>query len=184
MKNLLRYGVLGILAIILLLAAGCSGAATTQKESTPPLVAGSLESDAGKQKLTVYFAAKDANHVAPEIIFVPKTDNPAQVAIEHLLAGPKSAQLLAVATADVKLKRIWVKEHTAYLDFSDSLLKKAPGGSAYERLFVGAVVNTLTEFPNITSVRFLVEGKNIDTITGHLDLSEPVRRDEALIKRL
>lgn len=184
MKNILKLGLLLGMGWILLLAGGC-GQNAPQTPATQPLPQSEAAQVVGsdKQKLVLYFATKDANHVAAETVVVAKTDNPAQTAVEHLLAGPKSPELRPVAIAGVKLKRLWLKDHTAYLDFSDTLLKKAPGGSAYERLFVGAIVNTLTEFPAISNVRFLVEGKNIDTINGHLDLSEPVRRDEELIKR-
>ena len=46
---------------------------------------------------------------------------------------------------------------------------------------VGAIVNTLTEFSEIKKVRFKVEGENIETISGHMDLSEPVTRMKELL---
>ena len=48
---------------------------------------------------------------------------------------------------------------------------------------VAAVVNTLTEFPEITQVQFMVEGKKVDTLTGHMDVGEPLGRSEQIIKK-
>ena len=45
------------------------------------------------------------------------------------------------------------------------------------------MVNTLTEFPEIKKVQILVEGKEIDSLSGHLDLSRPVERMSELIKK-
>ena len=47
---------------------------------------------------------------------------------------------------------------------------------------VYSIVNTLAELPEIEMVRFLIEGEEIETLAGHLDLSEPVYPDEGLIK--
>ncbi|MBQ5389910.1 MAG: GerMN domain-containing protein, partial [Anaerovibrio sp.] len=57
------------------------------------------------------------------------------------------------------------------------------GGSTGEEMLVGSLVNTLTEFPEIKKVQILVEGKEIDSLSGHLDLSRPVERMPELIKK-
>ncbi|MBO5652568.1 MAG: GerMN domain-containing protein, partial [Selenomonas sp.] len=49
-------------------------------------------------------------------------------------------------------------------------------------MLVGSIVNTLTEFSEIKRVQLLVEGKKIESISGHLDLTKPVERMENLIK--
>ena len=44
-----------------------------------------------------------------------------------------------------------------------------------------AIVNTLTEFPEIKRVQILVEGKPVTSISGHMDLTEPLTRNETLL---
>ena len=62
-------------------------------------------------------------------------------------------------------------------------MKNFNGGSTGEIFLVGSIVNTLTEFPQVTSVVFMVDGKPIDTIAGHMDLTEPVKRMDNIINK-
>lgn len=50
-------------------------------------------------------------------------------------------------------------------------------------MMVNAVVCTLTEIPEIKKVKFLVDGKDIDTISGHMDLTEPLTRNPDVLKK-
>ena len=50
-------------------------------------------------------------------------------------------------------------------------------------MMVNAVVCTLTEFPEIKKVKFLVEGKEIDTISGHMDLLDPLTRNPDVLPK-
>ena len=52
-----------------------------------------------------------------------------------------------------------------------------------EILTVGAIVNTLTEFPDVEKVQILVEGKKVSTLFGHLDVSDPLSRSPGIIKK-
>lgn len=134
-------------------------------------------------QLTIYFASQDGRYIVPQIYTVAKNDQPLKTAVEMLLAGPKSTEVLPVFPNEVKLKNITVKDHIAYVDFNDKLIKNKVGGSAGEMLLVGALVDTLTEFPNVKKVQILVEGKKIETISGHMDTSEPIGHMEQMIKR-
>jgi spore germination protein GerM len=48
---------------------------------------------------------------------------------------------------------------------------------------VAAVVNTLTEFPDIHKVQILVEGKTVETLSGHMSVGQPLSRSEGIIKK-
>ncbi len=76
-----------------------------------------------------------------------------------------------------------IKDKIAYVDFNDKLIKNNTGGSASEILLVAAIINTLTEFKEIQKVQIMVDGKKIDTISGHLDIGEPLSRSEKIIKK-
>lgn len=135
-------------------------------------------------QVITYHATNDAMYLIPEIHIVPKNDHPAQTSIELLLAGTKNSALVSVIPPDTKLRNVWVKDHIAYVDFNDKLIKNNTGGSTSELLLVGAIVNTLTEIPTIQKVQILVEGEEIDTIVGHMDTREPLSRSEKIIKKL
>ena len=153
-----------------------------QKEGTG-LQSNHPQGTAADMQLTVYFASTDAMYVVPQVYTVAKNEQPLKSAIELLLAGPKNQGVLAVFPKEVKLKSVMVKDHIAYVDFNDKLLKNKVGGSAGEMLLVGALVDTVTEFPDVKKVQILVEGKKIETISGHMDTGEPIGRMEHMIKR-
>ncbi|SDF11821.1 GerMN domain-containing protein [Sporomusa acidovorans] len=134
-------------------------------------------------QLVVYYATKDAMYLVPEIHKVPVNSHPARTAIELLLAGTKNPELVSVVPEGAQLRKLSVKDHIAYADFNEKLIKKNGGGSTSEILLVGAIVNTLTEFPDIQQVQILVNGKKIETISGHMDTSEPLSRSEKIIKK-
>ena len=156
-----------------------------QQQAVEPGSQNNLASAVGQETMsvTVYSATKDAMHLVAEHYVVPKNAHPAQTAIELLVAGTKNAQLESVIPTGTKLRHISIKDKIAYVDFSDNLVKNNTGGSTSEMLLVAAIVNTLTEFHDIQKVQIMVEGKKIDTISGHLDTSEPLSRSEKIIKK-
>ncbi|MCX7779994.1 MAG: GerMN domain-containing protein [Negativicutes bacterium] len=177
------------LLLILLMIAGCAGnvpASQGADHSDPAKNAGNSQPVAGqteKMKITVYHATKDAMYLVPEVHEVERNNHPAQTALELLLAPPKSSDLVAVLPQGTKVRGISVKDHIAQVDFSSAIVKNNAGGSATEMLAVGAIVNTLTEFPDIHKVQILIEGKKVETLTGHMDVSEPLSRAEKIIKK-
>lgn len=188
----------GIVAIVAgLLIGGCAdqGALSSktatdanknvQQQGTVPGNQSNQSTVIGQDKMvvTVYNGTKDGKNLVPEIHIVAKNDHPAQTAMELLLAGTKNVDLVSVMPNGTKLKNIMIKDHIAYVDFNDKLVKNNTGGSASEILLVASIVNTLTEFHNIQKVQILVEGKKIDTISGHMDIGEPLSRSEKIIKR-
>ena len=74
-------------------------------------------------------------------------------------------------------RQIWVTQSgVAYIDFYQSFFDFSGGGSLNELHTVYSIVATLTEsFPEIFAVQFLVEGEQIETLAGHVDLSHPLQ---------
>lgn len=171
--------------LIAVFAAGCDSGQTVTGPPTGPATPDKQTSKPAVETMpvTVYYATKDAMYLVPEIHNVPKSDQPAQAAIEQLLKDPKSAELVRTLPEGTRLRGITVNNHIAYVDFNDKLIKKGHGGTAGEIMAVGSIVNTLTEFPEIYRVQIMVEGKKIETLYGHLDTSEPLRRARDIIKK-
>ena len=56
------------------------------------------------------------------------------------------------------------------------------GGSMQELLTVYSLVNTvLVNLPTASAVQILIDGREADTLAGHVDLRRPLRKNEALI---
>ena len=103
-------------------------------------------------------------------------------AMESLMEGTKEKGQTAIIPKQAKLKSVKVKGDTAYVDFTQALVKNFVGGSTGEEMLVGSVVDTLTEFPEIKKVQILVEGNKVESLSGHLDLTTPLSRMGNLIK--
>jgi len=66
----------------------------------------------------------------------------------------------------------------AYVDLSRDVVSAHPGGTLNELLTVYTIVNALTvNLPAVTSVQLLVDGKEVDTLSGHVDLRQPLTKN-------
>ena len=99
-------------------------------------------------------------------------------AVEVLINVPKEKDLTAIFPKNAKLHGVTFKDGTAFVDFDSNITKSFAGGSTGEELLVASVVKTLTEFPEVKQVRFLVDGKEIETLSGHMDLSAPIKKSD------
>ena len=103
----------------------------------------------------------------------------AQALIDELLkAAP--APLIAPLPEGTSLRSVFVTETgEAYVDLSREAVAAHTGGSLDELFSVYAIVNALTvNLPAIRSVQILVEGKEMDSLAGHIDLRGPLPRSD------
>ena len=106
-----------------------------------------------------------------------------EAALEALIhTDPVSKQLTNLFPPGTDVHSVKVQGDTATADFNQNFASRGQG-SYTERMMVNAVVCTLTEFPEIKKVKFLVDGKEIDTISGHMDLLDPLTRNPNEIKK-
>ena len=110
------------------------------------------------------------------------TDQAKQVVVE-LIKGPSKNYLLATIPPSAILRELFLtRQGIAYVDFSRQFISDHWGGTTGEMLTIYSIVDTLTiNFPSIQKVQILVEGKEIDTLAGHLDLRKPLNKDLSLI---
>lgn len=186
-----KYSVLVFLVAFAMIIAGCGSTgqspqepSSEQSQVSPPSNQQMQNTEGqGSTRITVYFATHDAMFLAPEVHTVAKNDHPAKTSIELLLKGPSKQGLVSTVPQGTQLRGLTIKNHIAYVDFNDKIIKNNTGGSTAEILLVASIVNTLTEFPDIEKVQILVEGKKVETISGHMDVSEPLSRSEKIIKK-
>jgi germination protein M len=71
----------------------------------------------------------------------------------------------------------------AFVDLGPEIVSGHPGGSAAELLTVYALVNAVTSnLPAIGRVQILVDGREIESLAGHVDLRRPLRRNDAIVR--
>lgn len=130
-----------------------------------------------KMKVSLYFASPEDEHLVVESREIYRTFSridQIKQAVIALIEGPKN-DLDPVIPEGAVLKEVYLdKNGTVYVDFSIELVKNHPGGSSGEIMTIYGIVNTLcANFSEVKEVQILVEGKEIETISGHLDTRYP-----------
>lgn len=174
---------------ILALTAGCTDdqkepqtgtAAQTEqtKDAGAPAAAESKE-----VKVNVYYPRDDGTGLLPVSRTVKlENEDKYTAALKSLLTGTKEKGQTNVIPKKAKLRSVTVKDGVATVDFSKELQQNFSGGSTGEEMLVGSIVNTLTDFPEVKKVQILIDGASVETLSGHLDLSEPLPRMTELLK--
>ena len=104
-------------------------------------------------------------------------------AVEAMMTPPKESELAEIFPKRAKLLSVDVENGVATVNFDQELQKHFVGGSAGETFLIGSVVNTLTNFEEVREVKILIDGKEVETLAGHMDLSEPLERMEYLTEK-
>ncbi len=113
----------------------------------------------------------------------PDTQSQARDVLLTVLGGPRAA--VSPVFSQIKLRELFLDEAgTAYAD----LVADSPNGvqaSGLEELMaIYAMVDTLTQnFEEIKQVRFLIDGREAQTLAGHIDLSRTFARRMDLVKQ-
>lgn len=105
-----------------------------------------------------------------------------QILTSQLGAAPPP--YLSAIPAGTTLRAFYVTDRgDAFVDLSREVSSAHPGGSLAELLTVQAVVSAVTaNLPAVQRVQILVDGKEADTIAGHVDIRRPVARDQSLVR--
>lgn len=133
--------------------------------------------------VTLYFSDDQAEFLVPETRQIANVPDTAKAAIEELIKGPQEDGNNATIPSGTQVLGVEVNQGIAYVNFSKELIDNHWGGSTGELMTISSIVNTLTEFENIQKVQILVEGKVVETIAGHADVSKPFARNEAIVKK-
>jgi spore germination protein GerM len=91
---------------------------------------------------------------------------------------PAPEPFVSPIPAGTKLRNLYfTPSGIAYVDLSPEVSRAHPGGSLAEILTVYSVVNALMEnLPAVTGVQILVNGREVDTLAGHVDLRRPLQK--------
>lgn len=162
-------------------------APSTSAPDAPAAPASSSEPAAvPKIKATLYFASEDGMRLVPTEQEVPLAEGvvaQARSIIEAQLAAQPPAPLAATIPRGAKLRGIFISERNeAFVDLDAAIRTAHPGGTLQELMTVYTIVNALvTNLPNLQEVQILIDGREVDTLAGHVDLRRPLRKNEGLI---
>ena len=139
-----------------------------------------------RREVFLYFSDREGGYLIGERRKILKKDalrEEARETVLELIKGPEG-KLLRTVPPRTKLLNLQVNDAgLAKVDFSQALSKDHPGGSSAEMMTVYSIVNSLSlNFPQIKRVQILIDGRPIETITGHLSLSTPLSPKRDLIR--
>ena len=71
----------------------------------------------------------------------------------------------------------------AFVDLSREVVSAHTGGTLNELLTIYTIVNALTvNLPAVRAVQILVDGKEVQTLAGHVDLRQPLATNQGLVQ--
>lgn len=132
----------------------------------------------------LYFTNEQFTELVGERRKVANDEKLLETVLRALLQGPESAHLYSPIPSTVTLNGVFAERGTVYTDLSREMIEDQMGGTSQEFLSVFAIVNTLTGFSGVDRVKILIDGKEEMTLRGHIDISEPLERDEKIIAEI
>jgi flagellar basal body-associated protein FliL len=138
-----------------------------------------------RQEVTLFFSDSNERFLVPEKRFIPKESEPEEQAkemIKALVAGSKTG-LVNTFPEKAELQGVSREGDDALsVNFRESLVANHPGGSAAEMATVYSLTNTLTtNLPTIKKIRILINGKEKESLKGHIGLHNPFMMNRELI---
>ncbi len=167
--------------VVLFLTAGCSrGGAAPSKEGAPTAP---LQEQEQVQRVLLYPAAPDMllNEYRVEMPELGDQEKDMAELVSRYLAGPAGDDMVVPFPENCTLRAFFILNgNQAVVDLAGPV--RTGGGSDTEMARVYGIVDTLYwNFNSIKSVRILVDGQEVDTLLGHLDLSRPVPYEPSML---
>jgi len=139
-----------------------------------------------KIKAHLFYVADDGMRLTSVERDVPYGEGAIEQAREIVAAqiAPVVDPLVSAIPTGTTLRALFVTEKgEAFVDLSKEVATAHPGGTMNELLTIYTIVNALSEnLPAITSVQLLVDGKEVDTLAGHVDLRSPLPKNLAYVQ--
>ena len=137
--------------------------------------------DARKITATLYFVSEDGMSlvgVQREVPFGESVlDQAKQIVTTQLAVAPPP--LVSAIPPETMLRALYLTERgDAFVDLSPDVRTRHTGGALDELFTVYTIVNALTtNLPAVKRVQILIEGKEVDTLAGHVDLRHPLQKN-------
>ena len=180
----MAIGSLVVLVVVALVWMLSAIAPRLPTRSTPTAPAPAAPAPAGAERritATLYYVSEDGLSlpgVQREVPFGEGIGEQARRIIEAQLSDAPAPYLSAVP-AGTTLRALFIGERgEAFVDLGGEIRAKHPGGSLDEIFTTYAIVNSLTvNLPAITRVQILIDGKEVETLAGHVDLRHPLQKN-------
>jgi spore germination protein GerM len=176
---------IGVVLLVLQLPRLLSGPGPSAVPAAP--AAGAPAEEARRISATLYYVGENGAELVPVTRDVPFGATPAaqarRIAEAQLQTPPEG--LLAAIPDGTSVRAVYLTARgEAYVDLSAEVVSRHAGGSVNEALTVYAIVNAMiVNLPDVSAVQILVDGQEVDTLAGHIDLRHPLRRSSDWVRK-
>jgi germination protein M len=178
-------------AALLIVVAGVLLFVVTRRDTPSPVATGPATATATPAgptrtiKARLFYVSGDGFHltgVERDIPFAEGAEQAREIVAAQI--APVTAPLMSAIPPGTKLRALFVTERgDAFVDLSGEAVSAHTGGTSNELLTVYTVVNALTmNLPAVRSVQILVDGKEVQTLAGHIDLRQPLAKNQGLVQ--
>lgn len=132
-----------------------------------------------KTRNTLLCYSDENGYLIPVMVKIPWEEGIAKAALNRMInTKEQKVELMtmglnALLPGETKIMGLSIKDGLAKVDFNSSVLNCVD--AVTEKNMVDGVVMTLTSFPSIKQVQFLVNGKVVDKLTHGTDISKPMQ---------
>lgn len=178
-----QYAFLIALSVLLIVLVVMFFECREEKKLIPEPVTQMLDSEeiSGEEpetkKVSLFFLAEEDDLLHPEVreIKADSVIHQAKLVIRELIKGSRNGGISPIPVK-TKLRELFITdEGIAFVDFSKEIQENQFFGSAGEIAVVFSIVNTLAyNFKSIKRVFILIDGREKETLGGHIDLKRPL----------
>ena len=118
------------------------------------------------------------DEVRREVTFAEAVADQARHIVEAQIQ-PAPAPHASAIPPGTRVRAVYVSDKgDAFVDVTGDLVAGHTGGALDELFAIYAIVNAITvNLPGITRVQILIDGKEVDTLAGHVDLRQPLSKN-------
>ena len=189
MKRTMLFGLAGFAALALLAWGVNVGLQYLGRTASPdaPVAPAPPPAPTAHITATLFYGARDGLLLQPIRVEVPLAEGAVAQGrqIVRALLQPPPSPYLPVIPPGTTLRAFYVTSSgDAFVDLSGDISAKHSGGTHAELLTVYAIVNAVaTNLQGVQRVQLLVDGKEADTVAGHVDVRRPLERDMTLVRQ-
>lgn len=136
-----------------------------------------------EEKVAVFFIKSTPSnfYLKPVLIDVGRDKDKHLQALNALFAGPpKNSNLTPVFSPETKVLNFKLQDGLAIVNLNRYAAQLNVGAQG-EYLAVASIVNTLTKLPDVYRVKIQIEGKEVESLAGHVDLTATFEYDNRVV---
>jgi len=181
-------GVGGLLIVaIWLFSSGLRQTSSSENENFLTSQESQISSLEGSRiQATLYLGDSNGKALIPVPWDIPKLEDTTEQGRQIVLAQLSLNQppFVSVIPPDTNLRAFFISDNgDAFIDLSNQVTTGHPGGSTTELLTVYALVNAVTtNLATTQRVQILIDGLEVDTLAGHVDLRRPLEHNVSIIR--